>query len=661
MRAPSGPTLVGARRRLAPLFFARAARGSLTPTGAYAVPFAAATGPQGTSQVALHLADGSGVVAGRQQRRQLSVWIGPEPFGSCIARLDPPRLAGGWLPILRVGYRDGAGRQHREESFSTRAPGDPTLTTFLRVDGPAAVAASGRRLVVRGRTGYFAWSRPGSLRRVSAAAYQEARHRLVAGWQARLAAGGTFEVPEPEVFDAERALLVQNLALTWRYSVGNGYEEFSFPESVDNAMVMADYGQEAVARSILRTSLTRRPSPYPNWTTGEKLLGFARLWRLSGDVAGMRAATPVLRRYVAALGRQIDRSRTGLLAPERYSSDISDVVLGLHSQAVVWQGLRELAPVWAQTGKAALARRCQALAARLGAGLRAAVRRSARRLPDGTLFVPVSLLGGERPYGALTASRLGSYWNLVMPYALASGLFPPQSRDALGIWRYMQSHGSRLLGMVRASAFALYKTPRFPVSGTDQVYGLNVARFLADNDQPDQLVLSLYGQLAQGMTPGTFVAGEGATVAPLDGLRLRSMYLPPNTAANAAFLETLRLMLVHETRDRAGAPRALELAYATPRAWLRPGKQIAVHDAPTSFGPLSYTIAASKTAVHAEVDLPANPPRQLRLRFRLPRGSRIGVVILNGDRFTRVDRRSSTLDLSGLSGTLILDVDRTSQ
>jgi hypothetical protein len=625
------------------------------------VPFAAATGPQGTSQVALHLADGSGVVAGRRQRRELSVWIGPQPFGSCIARLDPPRLAGGWLPILRVGYRDGAGRQHREESFSTRAPGDPTLTTFLQVDGPAAVAASGRRLAVRGRTGYFAWSRRGSLRRLSAAAYQDARHQLVANWQARLAAGATFDVPELEVFDAERALLVQNLALTWRYSVGNGYEEFSFPESVDNAMVMADYGQEAVARSILRTSLTRRPSPYPNWTTGEKLLGFAHLWRLSGDVTAIRAATPVLRRYVVALGRQIDRSRTGLLAPERYSSDISEVVLGLHSQAVVWQGLRELAPVWAQTGEAALARRCQALAARLGAGLRAAIRRSARRLPDGTLFVPVSLLAGERPYGAVTASRLGSYWNLVMPYALASGLFPPQSRDALGIWRYMQSHGSRLLGMVRASAFALYKAPRFPVSGTDQVYGLNVARFLADNDQPDQLVLSLYGQLAQGMTPGTFVAGEGATVAPLDGLRLRSMYLPPNTAANAAFLETLRLMLVHETRDGTGAPHALELAYATPRAWLRPGKRIAVHDAPTSFGLLSYTIAASKTAVHAEVDLPADPPPQLRLRLRLPRGSRIGAVVLNGNRFTRVDRRSSTLDLSGLSGTLILDADRTSQ
>ena len=38
--------------------------------------------------------------------------------------------------------------------------------------------------------------------------------------------------------DADRSLLIQNLALTWRYSVGNPYQQFSFPEggtSLDHA------------------------------------------------------------------------------------------------------------------------------------------------------------------------------------------------------------------------------------------------------------------------------------------------------------------------------------------------------------------------------------------------------------------------------------------
>ncbi len=47
----------------------------------------------------------------------------------------------------------------------------------------------------------------------------------------------------------------------------------------------------------------------------------------------------MLRRYVDELGRQIGAGGTGLLGRERYSSDIPDEVLGLHSQATVWQGL----------------------------------------------------------------------------------------------------------------------------------------------------------------------------------------------------------------------------------------------------------------------------------------------------------------------------------
>ena len=53
--------------------------------------------------------------------------------------------------------------------------------------------------------------------------------------------------------DAARALLVQNLLLTWRYSIGNPYEEFSFPEGVDVAQVLGEQGFEDVARAILRT------------------------------------------------------------------------------------------------------------------------------------------------------------------------------------------------------------------------------------------------------------------------------------------------------------------------------------------------------------------------------------------------------------------------
>jgi len=263
----------------------------------------------------------------------------------------------------------------------------------------------------------------------------------------------------------------------------------------------------------------------------------------------------------------------------------------------------------------------------------------------------VRLLEREEPYGALTSSRPGSYWNLVAPYALASGLFPPRGPQATGALRYLLGHGSRFLGLVRAGAFSLYGSPVFPASGSDQVYGLNAARFLADNDQADQLVLSLYGQLAAGMTPGTFVAGEGATIAPLRGEAYRSMYLPPNAASNAAFLETLRLTLVHET------PTGLELAYATPRAWLGPGKRIEVRGAPTSFGPLSYTLDASASSVHASIEVPARVLlRTLSLRLRLPAGRRIATVTLDGKPYSRFNAATQTISLPPRTGSLDLVV-----
>jgi hypothetical protein len=155
------------------------------------------------------------------------------------------------------------------------------------------------------------------------------------------------------------------------------------------------------------------------------------------------------------------------------------------------------------------------------------------------------------------------------------------------------------------------------------------------------------------MTPGTFVAGEGASVAPLDGRLFRAMYLPPNSESNAAFLETLRLLLVHETIDVRGEPDGLELAYATPRRWLRRGGRIAVERAPTSFGPLSFSITAARSTAHIRIDVPRRgAPRHLSLRLRLPPGDHVVRV----EPFGRLDDATGTIDLSGRRGRLELDV-----
>jgi hypothetical protein len=704
LAAPGGPTYERASSHLAPLLYARApGKRPLTATGVYYLALAQPEGVQGAGSVALHVADGSQIVADRIGGRSLSVWVGPEGrerHGACVRRLVPARLADGWLPIVETGYTDGAGASYRQESFAGRVPQTRSLLSFVRltVDTRNARSATtlvrfapsatglrrdGDRLVRDGsthlvfgsgarsagaavtysvprgttRTLYVAWvNYPGPARpfTLDEAVYESARRSVVSYWQQRLAEGATLSVPERRVQDAYRNLLVQNLGLTWRYSLGNPYEQFSFPEGVDVAQVMGEHGFRLVNRSIMRVSLTRRQTPYPNWKMGSRLVGSAAYYRLHRDRAHLAQTTPVLRGYVTTLGRQIRASRTGLLPRERYSSDVHLSVHGFHAQAVVWQGLREMGHVWAETGNRALAAESRLLAARLERGLRAAVRNSQRRLADGSLFVPARLLDDERPYDSVTQSRLGSYWNLVAPYALASGLFRPESPEASGSLRYLLRHGSRLLGIVRTGAFALYPNRSFPTGGTNHVYNVNASRFLADLDQPDQLVLSLYGALAAGMTPDTFVSGEAASVEPLGRRLHRSMYLPPNGASNASFLTTLRVLLAHETRGADGAPNGLRLAFATPRAWLAPGKRIEVRRLPTSFGVLSYTLESEERRIRASLELPARTPGSLRLRLRLPDGKRIASVAIAGKPSPRFDRGTGTIDLSGQTGAVEL-------
>ena len=665
LRSPAGPTYAAARQYLSPLLFARAAgRTPLTESGVHYLPFGTPSGARGATQVALHVADGSEIVARRAGGRSFTVGVGSdgrERYGSCLRRLGAPRLAEGWLPVLETSYVDAGGVRYRQESFSTRAGG--VLTSFVQLEVVAgsrggATVRLGGDVALRLRSGravlHRAWAADGrsAPRPVTPERYDAERGRLTAYWRGRVAEGMAVDVPERRVSDAAKALLVQGLTMTWRYSVGNQYEQLSFPEAVDVAQVLGELGHEAVARQILRTALARPDTAYPSWKMGEKLLGAATHFRHYRDRAFVGEQTPRLRRYVSTLGRQIDRSEDGLLAPERYSSDIKEPVVGLHSQAVVWAGLRGMAAAWQSTGRTALAAESRRLAARLEGGLRAAVRQSQRQLPDGSLFVPVQLLGGEAPYRSLIEARLGSYWNLVMPYALASGLFAPRSAEADGIWRYMQLHGSRLLGLVRAGAYALYgREASFPTSGTDQVYGINVSRFLGDRADADELVLSLYGQLAAGMTPGTYAAGEAASVSPIPGQPARAMYLPPSGAANAAFLETLRQLLVHDGVD------GVVLAPATPRAWLAPGKRIAVENAPTRFGPVSFELRTH--ARHADVVVTPprrSQPRTLRLMLRLPPGTRIASVTRDGRPYGRFDAAAGTIDLSGRRGTVQLRV-----
>jgi hypothetical protein len=705
LAAPGGPTYAGAQRYLTPLLHAiQRQQRPLTPSGYYYVPLSFPFTSYGSTVYALHVADGSQIITRHIGGASLSVYVGKggERYGSCEARLQPARLAGGYLPIVETSYVDAAGVRYRQESFVGRAYGvygAKSVISFVKLEVDASAASAGAtvrlvpwkqlahtapdRLALRGATRlivseggafvggvvrysvprgetstvYAEWlNKPSDARYVHADAktYDLARSAVANFWQKRLETGAQFDVPESAAQNAELGILSQVIAFGWRYSIGNPYEELSFAEALDAAEVTAAYGYPSVSKSIIEFALNRldkKPQRLTAFRAGHLLSTAAYYYQLTHDRTFVRKTTPELRKLVDGVVRRQIRvgPKRGRLEPEPLSSDIPYSVESVVAPIEAWQGLLAMERVWSVTGYPGLAAHTRGVALEIAGAMRPALRSAAKRLPDGSLFVPDALTGPRGPFNRLTATREGSYWNLMMPYALASGFFPAHSSTAHGLVRYVLGHGSRLLGVTRADAHIVYANKPYG-SGLGQVYGLSMSRFLADNDQPDQLVLSLYGMLAIGMTPGTYISGEAISVVPVNGAYERSMYMPPNSGSNASYLETLRQTLIHERRGRFGAPAGLDLAFSTPRAWLSEGKEISVTAAPTSLGPVSYTLSRQGSAVEIHLVLPANA--HARLRIRVPAGERVTSVSLGSRRIPFSSL--ATVDLSAFHGSLAL-------
>lgn len=723
---PDGPTYENVKDRLRPAFWAVGPAGwggALTDSWVHYVPFGQPTGLDTRGQIALHVADGSQITSNKSGFRTMRVYVGrrgEERFGECTAELEEPRLLGGYQPVLEVSYTDHDGIRYRQQSFATFLPGTEILASYVKItanragsaqastrirfDECCALERSGNRLVADDQTYlYFGpdatFSADGLaydlnlsdrrdhsvyVVRVNSpvagapdvvpgeAAHVAARRASIGYWESRLSQGATFSVPEPLVMDAQRNLLIQNLLMTVRYSIGNQYESFYQPESSDTVETLGRYGFLDVYRASLESLLARSKGPdRRNWEMGEKLLRAADYYWLTGDASFIDANAPFHAGFAADLARQQRRDRNGLLERQRYSSDITRDVYGVHQISRALYGLKAIAAVWHGTDHTDLAARYTRVARALETALERAVRRSSRDLPDGSLFTPAMLLARERPYDPIAATRMGGYWNLVSPYAFASGIYAPGGVRARRTLAYLYGHGSRLLGSLRSRLGAI-----------NDVYGVEQAKFLADNDQADQLVLTLYGNLAHGRTRGTFIGGEAANVAPLahrwpDRIGYcgvgepctrpeisaawstmdvyRAQYNPPNSANNTLFLSILRSMLVNEVSDDAHIPYGLELAFATPRGWLENGKRIAVRNAPTPFGPVSYTIdsALADNVVAATVEVPSGRTAlPLLLKLRVPSSKRIVAVTVNGGAHDRFDPDREIVDLSGLEGEL---------
>lgn len=643
---------------------------------------------------------------------------GTERFGSAQERAPLPRLDGGYLPVLDVAYTDAQGVRYGEQVFAARIPQTSSLVAYTRITATAAPGGprstvlrthledpaapsfrlSGNAVTADGRTYLLAsggptlsgadlsWSldlshgtrsvvlamliTPGTVsapRSVTTeGAYAAAREGVRAYWSRKLRAGAGVSVPEPYVMDAMRNMLIQQLVMGWRTSVGNGYEDGYVPEDTDAITTLGEFGfrSDYLANLQVLLATTRGTDRYVSWANGTKLEGLARYYELTGDASTVRANLPLVRDILASFAASSASDPHGLLAPDACCEDNGEHAYWFHGQAVAWRGMTDVLPVLRAVGEDDLADRYAPDAERFGASLRTAIAASQVRLADGTLFVPERLLSGDQPYERITSTRAGSYWNLLVPYGLASGvLSADQLRDALA---YVHGHGGTLLGQTRfnwqgepVGQCDPANLPGYYGEGADELYGWQYARALANAGEPDRLNVMFYGKLAHMTTRNTFVSGEGSDIDACPWQYYRQTWWSPMSTSTSVFLNALRQQLLHENVDDHGAVTAVTLAPATPRGWLADGKTISVDRLPSRVGPVSYTLrsALADGVVRGDVVLPANhADARITLRLATPGDRHITGVRIDGRPASAFDAATGTIDLSGSSGRLHLEV-----
>lgn len=114
------------------------------------------------------------------------------------------------------------------------------------------------------------------------------------------------------------------------------------------------------------------------------------------------------------------------------------------------------------------------------------------------------------------------------------------------------------------------------------------------------------------------------------------------THEEAMWLQWFRWMLIFDEDNE------LRLCWTTPREWLEQGKSISVKNAPTFFGPISYRVTSDVDSgrITARVEfVPSKAPSNITIRFRHPKEMWMKGVTVNGELWSRFNAETETIDL----------------
>ena len=396
-------------------------------------------------------------------------------YGGDLRRLDGPRYFRGYLPIVEMAYRAAqatyglevfaaAEGRHADsgvvfarftlpEGESGRVAAAVGFDGTIRAEAGALRNDKGQTLVLfdsswswdssakkliaslsHGQAavlGIFTQPSAGKQRPLTGGVYGEQREACIRVWQAFLDAGVRLETPEAVVNNAWRSLMIGDCMLmkgdVINYSAGNIYDRQFEAECGDVVRAMAMFGQKDDSRRAIVPLLPYTQENLDFHDAAFKLQMLAHYYALSRDADFIRSQRPHWERELSVILKNRGAAN-GLLPREAYCGDIATPVYSLNSNANCSRALRDWAWMLAELGETARAAQLRNEAAAFHRAILAAVEKSERRdfQPP---FIPMALFGEEKPYDTLTATKLGSYWCLLSPYVLGSGIFAGGPRE----------------------------------------------------------------------------------------------------------------------------------------------------------------------------------------------------------------------------------------
>ncbi len=472
--------------------------------------------------------------------------------------------------------------------------------------------------------------------------------------------------------DAKRGECYPNVAVFYYGSIGS--------ESSPVTQALDMRGLHRRAEKCLRAWLSTQGDSAPAGDYASKAGGFyhfwpnytidqgAVLWTLAehylytGDKEWLRQAAPQIVSGCDFILRERKRTMKLLpggrkplsygLAPAGCVADMRDWEYSFMLNGFFYLGLKKSAHALEEVDPAN-ARRIANEAADYLRAIRAALKQSVvlspvTRLRDNTSVPVVPPYLGLRGLSSEVKDSLDpdprhgyAYDVTTGPLHILKGeVVEPGSPEVTAMLNYLEDHFFLYTPLPSRVDLSALGTDWFNLGGFAklQPYYVHYQDAYLKRDQIPNFLRGFFNTLAAISDPQTLTFQEE-----LDGTGGQ----PNKTHEEGWFFHQLRSMLVMEMG------RDLHLARGTPRRWLEANQRVAVRQAPTYFGEVSYSIhsRAGEGRIEATVNPPKrNPPANLFLRLRHPASAPLKRVTINGREWKNFDAAKEWISLPHANG-----------